>query len=78
MLTAPHREILVIHSLFAKANFWLIDVYAIIQGERPLTEDERSQMRDWSMDSSQTSQLESELKGRVKPIISNFNICRLA
>ncbi|KAH7717467.1 ALG-5 protein, partial [Aphelenchoides avenae] len=61
----PILNVSLIHSLFAKANFWLIDVYAIIQGERPLTEDERSQMRDWSMDSSQTSQLESELKGMV-------------
>ncbi|KAH7706972.1 ALG-5 protein [Aphelenchoides avenae] len=61
----PILNVSLVHSLFAKANFWLIDVYAIMRGEKPLTEDERSEMRDWSMDSVQTSQLEDELKGMV-------------
>ncbi|KAH7701746.1 ALG-5 protein, partial [Aphelenchoides avenae] len=54
---------LVVHSLFARANFSLIDVYAILRGEEPLTDEEREQMRNWSMNRFQALQLETELRG---------------
>lgn len=50
-------------SLFAKAEFRLIDVYLLVKGEAPLTEEDQRDLKDYSLDNVQMLQMEAELQG---------------
>ncbi|KAH7704523.1 ALG-5 protein [Aphelenchoides avenae] len=59
----PIANSALVGSLFAKAEFSLIDVYLIVKGEGALTEEDERDLRDYSLDNFQMLQMETELQG---------------